>query len=174
MASYQGLLQRPTSLTGAGESPGSGLLQIPRPGLLPSPHPTGLGPLGPLRDKFSTRQGSVSLRPAALLHLPSAPPLSGHRRFHYRARLAACPDQTFTGWSCSPCWAALRCIYPRRECRKDCPPADYLDSRGAGGSSLVLDPKRTVVPTLLWIKPSGSSRLSSALARHPVQWPGTV
>ena len=35
-------------------------------------------------------------------------------------------------------------------------------------------PKRTVVPTLLWMKPSGSSRLSSALARHPVQWPGTV
>src|SRR5262249_7035787 len=74
---------------------GSGLLQNPRPGLLPSPHPTGLGPLGPSPDFLSTRHGSVSLRPSALFPLPSAPPLSGYRRFPYRAPLAACPGPDF-------------------------------------------------------------------------------
>src|SRR5215467_13748643 len=80
----------------------------PRPGLLPSPNRTWLSPLGPSRVFFSTRQGSVSLRPAALFHLPSAPPLSGYWRFRYRAPLAACPGRTFTGWSSSPYWAVLR------------------------------------------------------------------
>src|SRR5215471_9975700 len=84
---------------------GSGLLQNPRPGMLPSPVSPRLDPLGPLRDRFSTRQSSGSLRPAALFHLPSAPPLSGHRRFHYRAPLAAYPGRTFTGWSPRPSWA---------------------------------------------------------------------
>src|SRR5215469_184693 len=84
---------------------GSGLLQNPRPGMLPSPVSPSLDPLGPLRDRFSTRQSSGSLRPAALFHLPSAPPLSGHRRFHYRAPLAAYPGRIFTGWSPRPSWA---------------------------------------------------------------------
>src|SRR2546421_8365358 len=84
---------------------GSGLLQDPRPGLLPSPLFPGLGPLVPSRATFSTRQGSTSLRPAALLHLPSAPPLDGHRRFHYRAPLAACPGPDFHRLVASPCWA---------------------------------------------------------------------
>src|SRR5487761_976008 len=52
---------------------GSGLLQIPRPGLLPSPHYAGFGPLGPLRVVLSTRQSSLSLRPAAALLLASSP-----------------------------------------------------------------------------------------------------
>src|SRR5579859_4115712 len=80
---------------------GSGLLQNPWPGLLPSPNRSRLGPL----DCVSTRQDSLSLRPAASLHLPSAPPLDGHRRFHFRAPLAACPGGTLTRWSSSPCWA---------------------------------------------------------------------
>src|SRR6266849_4242105 len=52
---------------------GSGLLQIPRPGLLPSPRYAGFGPLGPLRVVLSTRQSSLSLRPAASLLLASSP-----------------------------------------------------------------------------------------------------
>src|SRR5712692_1097882 len=52
---------------------GSGLLQIPRPGLLPSPYYAGLGPLGPSRVVLSTRQSSLSLRPAAALLLASSP-----------------------------------------------------------------------------------------------------
>src|SRR5487761_449073 len=52
---------------------GSGLLQNPRPGLLPSPRYTGFGPLGPLRVVLSTRQSSLSLRPAAALLLASSP-----------------------------------------------------------------------------------------------------
>src|SRR6266542_710176 len=84
---------------------GSGLLQNPWPGLLPSPREARLGPLVPLRVNISTRQSSLSLRPATLFDLPSAPALTGYRRFHYRAPLAACPDRTFTGWSSSPCWA---------------------------------------------------------------------
>src|SRR5579863_6999246 len=52
---------------------GSGLLQNPRPGLLPSPHYAGFGPLGPLRVVLSTRQSSLSLRPAAALLLASSP-----------------------------------------------------------------------------------------------------
>ena len=52
---------------------GSGLLQIPRPGLLPSPYYAGLGRLGPSRVVLSTRQSSLSLRPAAALFLASSP-----------------------------------------------------------------------------------------------------
>src|ERR1700730_14150552 len=52
---------------------GSGLLQNPRPGLLPSPRYAGFGPLGPLRAVLSTRQSSLSLRPAAALLLASSP-----------------------------------------------------------------------------------------------------
>ena len=52
---------------------GSGLLQIPKPGLLPSPNCAGLGPLGPSRVVLSTRPSSCSLRPAALLLLASTP-----------------------------------------------------------------------------------------------------
>jgi hypothetical protein len=63
---------------GSVESPplrrsGSGLLQIPRPGLLPWPNTARLGPLGPLRGVLSTRQSSRSLRPAASLLLASTP-----------------------------------------------------------------------------------------------------
>lgn len=57
---------------------------------------------------------------------------------------------------------------------RDCSLADHLDSRRGPIQTAGWAPKRTVVPTLLWTKPSGSSRLSSALARQPVQWPGTV
>src|ERR1700692_154487 len=52
---------------------GAGLLQNPRPGLLPSPRYAGFGPLGPLRAVLSTRQSSLSLRPAAALLLASSP-----------------------------------------------------------------------------------------------------
>src|SRR5207302_7361421 len=51
---------------------GSGLLQDPRPGLLPSPYVARFGPLGPLRVGVSTRKRSPSLRPAAFLHPPPA------------------------------------------------------------------------------------------------------
>src|SRR6266568_6220703 len=44
---------------------GSGLLQIPRPGLLSSPNSAGLDPLGPSRVVLSTRQSSRSLRPCS-------------------------------------------------------------------------------------------------------------
>src|SRR5215469_16226430 len=115
---------------------GSGLLQNPWPGLLPSPNGTGLGPS---RVSFSTRQGSTSLRPAALLHLPSAPPLSGYRRFHYRAPLAACPGRTFTGWSPSPCWAVL----PFKKVDRSCHSAsDDRLTRGSG--DIRSDPVATI------------------------------
>src|SRR5256885_2840779 len=81
---------------------GSGLLQIPRPGLLPSPRESRLGPLVPLRVEFSTRQSSRSLRPAVSLLLASA---VGSRRIpevDYRAPLAACPGGTLTHRSIGP------------------------------------------------------------------------
>ncbi len=81
---------------------GSGLLQNPRPGLLPSPHPTGLGPLGPLRAFVSTRQSSRSLRPAALLLLASPPGSPRTPEVGYRAPLAACPGGTHTRRSIGP------------------------------------------------------------------------
>src|SRR6266567_4415917 len=52
---------------------GSGLLQNPRPGLLPSPNYARLGPLGPSRVVLSTRPSSCPLRPAATFLLASPP-----------------------------------------------------------------------------------------------------
>src|SRR5487761_1202312 len=52
---------------------GSGLLQIPWPGLLSSPKNAGLDPLGPSRGVLSTRQSSLPLRPAASRLLASTP-----------------------------------------------------------------------------------------------------
>src|SRR5487761_946133 len=52
---------------------GSGLLQIPWPGLLSSPKNAGLDPLGPSRGVLSTRQSSLPLRPAASHLLASTP-----------------------------------------------------------------------------------------------------
>lgn len=81
---------------------GSGLLQIPRPGLLPSPHPTGLGPLCPYGIKFSTRQISLSLRPAASLLLASPPRSHRTLEVDFGAPLAACPGGTHTRPSIGP------------------------------------------------------------------------
>src|SRR6266702_7607637 len=75
---------------------GSGLLQIPRPGLLPSPKNAGLGPLGPSRVVLSTRQSSRSLRPAASLLLASTPGSRRTPEVDYRGPLAASPGGTHT------------------------------------------------------------------------------
>jgi len=52
---------------------GSGLLQNPRPRLLPSPNYVRLGPLGPSRVVLSTQPSSCPLRPAATFLLASPP-----------------------------------------------------------------------------------------------------
>jgi hypothetical protein len=78
---------------------GSGLLQNPWPGILPSPTPSGLGPLVPSRGFVSTRQSSISLRPAALFLLASPPGFRLRPEVDYRAPLAAYPDGTHTRWS---------------------------------------------------------------------------
>src|SRR5438128_1782632 len=70
---------------------GSGLLQNPKPGLLPSPKSAGLGPLGPSRVVLSTRQSSPTLRPAASLLLASTPDSHPTLEVDFRAPLAACP-----------------------------------------------------------------------------------
>src|SRR6266536_1264556 len=75
---------------------GSGLLQNPWPGLLPSPCKPRLGPLGPLRVGFSTRQSSRSLRPAASLLLASTPGSRRTPEVDYRGPLAASPSGTHT------------------------------------------------------------------------------
>src|SRR6266516_5948226 len=81
---------------------GSGLLQNPRPGLLPSPKSAGLGPLGPSRVVLSTRQSSPKLRPAASLLLASAPDSHPTLEGDFRAPLAACPGGTHTRRSFGP------------------------------------------------------------------------
>src|SRR2546430_2012172 len=78
------------------------LLQNPRRGLLASPHVPGLGPLVPLRVVLSTRQSSLSLRPAALLLLASALGSPLTPEVDYRAPLAACPGGTHTHRSIGP------------------------------------------------------------------------
>src|SRR6266699_471854 len=75
---------------------GSGLLQNPRPGMLPSPKSAGLGPLGPSRVVLSTRQSSPKLRPAASLLLASAPDSHQTLEVDFRAPLVACPGGTHT------------------------------------------------------------------------------
>src|SRR5712692_1767836 len=81
---------------------GSGLLQNPRPGLLPSPKSAGLGPLGPSRVVLSTRQSSPKLRPVASLLLASAPDSHPTLEVDFRAPLAACPGGTHTRRSLGP------------------------------------------------------------------------
>src|SRR6266702_7953945 len=81
---------------------GSGLLQNPEPGLLPSPKSAGLGPLGPSRVVLSTRQSSPKLRPAASLLLASAPDSHPTLEVDFRAPLAACPGGTHTRQSFGP------------------------------------------------------------------------
>jgi hypothetical protein len=95
---------------------GSGLLQIPRPGLLPSPNYAWLGPLGPSRVVLSTRQSSLSLRPAAVLLLASPPGSRRTPEVDYRAPLAACPGGTLTHWSIGPSLGT-----PQYEPRRLCP-----------------------------------------------------
>src|SRR2546427_10039446 len=81
---------------------GSGLLQNPEPGLLPSPKSAGLGPLGPSRVVLSTRQSSPTLRPAASLLLASAPDSHPTLEVDFRAPLVACPGGTHTRRSFGP------------------------------------------------------------------------
>src|SRR6266852_74343 len=81
---------------------GSGLLQNPEPGLLPSPKSAGLGPLGPLRVVLSTRQSSPKLRPAASLLLASTPDSHPTLEVDFRAPLVACPGGTHTRRSFGP------------------------------------------------------------------------
>src|SRR3989442_1545395 len=81
---------------------GSGLLQNPWPGLLPSPFVPGLGPLDPCGFELTTRQSSRSLRPAALLLLASTRGSRGTPEVDYRAPLAACPGGTSTHWLFGP------------------------------------------------------------------------
>src|SRR5579859_1383809 len=81
---------------------GSGLLQNPRPGLLPSPKSTGLGPLGPSRVVLSTRQSSPTLRPAASFLLASTLGSRLTLEVDFRAPLAACPSGTHTRRSFGP------------------------------------------------------------------------
>ncbi len=78
---------------------GHTLLQNPWPGILPSPTPSGLGPLVPSRGFVSTRQSSISLRPAALFLLASPPGFRLTPEVDYRAPLAAYPGGTHTRWS---------------------------------------------------------------------------
>src|SRR5919198_1862911 len=87
---------------------GSGLLQIPRPRLLPSPCVPGLGPLA---SELSTRQGSPALRPAALLLLASTLGSPLTPEVDYRAPLAVCPGGTSTRWSIGP-WLGARTHVP--------------------------------------------------------------
>jgi hypothetical protein len=87
------------------------MLQNPRPGLLPSPIYAGLGPLGPLRGQVSTRQSSLSLRPAASLLLASPPGSHRTPEVDFRAPLAACPGGTHTRRLIGPIWATLQCKY---------------------------------------------------------------
>src|SRR6266852_7053344 len=81
---------------------GSGLLQTPEPGLLPSPKSAGLGPLGASRVVLSTRQSSPKLRPAASLLLASAPDSHLTLEVDFRAPLVACPGGTHTRRSFGP------------------------------------------------------------------------
>ena|SRR5487761_164406 len=81
---------------------GSGLLQNPRPGLLPSPKSAGLGPLGPSRVVLSTRQSSPTLRPAASLLLASTLGSRLTLEVDFRAPLVACPGGTHTRRSFGP------------------------------------------------------------------------
>src|SRR2546427_9635589 len=81
---------------------GSGLLQNPKPGLLPSPKSAGLGPLGPSRVVLSTRQSSPTLRPAASLLLASTPDSHPTLEVDFRAPLVACPGGTHTRRSFGP------------------------------------------------------------------------
>src|SRR5207244_12412098 len=81
---------------------GSGLLQNPKPGLLPSPKSAGLGPLGPSRVVLSTRQSSPTLRPAASLLLASTPDSHPTLEVDFRAPLVACPGGTPTRRSFGP------------------------------------------------------------------------
>src|SRR5713101_5071489 len=81
---------------------GSRLLQNPRPGLLPSPKSTGLGPLGPSRVVLSTRQSSPTLRPAASLLLASTLGSRLTLEVDFRAPLAACPGGAHTRRSFGP------------------------------------------------------------------------
>src|SRR5713101_6522624 len=86
---------------------GSRLLQNPRPGLLPSPKSTGLGPLGPSRVVLSTRQSSPTLRPAASLLLASTLGSRLTLEVDFRAPLAACPGGTHTRRSFGPLLGTL-------------------------------------------------------------------
>ena len=73
------LVITPTGLSPASPPKLSGhtLLQNPWPGLLPSPKASGLGPHGPLREFFTTRQRFMfPLRPAGLPPLASTPRIS--------------------------------------------------------------------------------------------------
>src|SRR6266851_6071443 len=81
---------------------GSGLLQIPWPGLLSSPKSAGLDPLGPSRGVLSTRQSSRSLRPAASLLLASTPGSRPTPEVDFPAPLAACGGGTHTRRSIGP------------------------------------------------------------------------
>src|SRR6266508_5959980 len=81
---------------------GSGLLQNPWPGLLPSPKSAGLGPLGPSRVVLSTRQSSPMLRPTASLLLASTLGSRLTLEVDFRAPLVACPGGTHTRRSFGP------------------------------------------------------------------------
>ena len=92
----------PTEVVAPASQNRAGLLQNPRPGLLPSPKSAGLGPLGPSRVVLSTRQSSPTLRPAASLLLAST--LGSHLTLEvdFRAPLVACPGGTHTRRSFGP------------------------------------------------------------------------
>src|SRR6266511_4028733 len=96
---------------------GSGLLQNPWPGLLPSPKSAGLGPLGPSRVVLSTRQSSPMLRPTASLLLASTLGSRLTLEVDFRAPLVACPGGTHTRRSFGPLLGAPL-FEPPRPARK--------------------------------------------------------
>src|SRR6266511_2529015 len=91
---------------------GSGLLQNPWPGLLPSPLIAGLGPLGPSLVVLATRQSSPMLRPTASLLLASTLGSRLTLEVDFRAPLVACPGGTHTRRSFGPllCAPLLRTL----------------------------------------------------------------
>src|SRR5665213_217796 len=109
---------------------GSGLLQNPRPGLLPSPKGPRLGPLFPLRDGLATQKSSLSLRPAASLLLASTPGSRRTPEVAYRAPLVACPGGTHTRWSIGPSLGTRPMAHTRQDSENDGEPQPGRDGYG--------------------------------------------
>jgi hypothetical protein len=135
---------------------GSGLLQNPRPGLLPSPISAGLGPLDPLRVHVSTRQSSTSLRPAALFHLPSAPPLDGLPEISLPGSSGGLPGPDSHRLVDSPCWAVpeIRVIGAVGRDQRSAGSRSRLGRRGRrSGARARLPPPPLLVSRSLWLLP---------------------